>query len=163
MSFFTLGNHHDFALVEVGDAAPSPHPAATGLSHVAFKVGDSLDEFRRVEAALDAAGVAALYEADRAFTKSLHVEDPDGHEVELYIDTSDAWMRRDGHGTALPLRPYVHAHFARAPWQVPDRRVARPGRRGGVGITGTGSRGRSRRAATQSPAHSAARSGNQPR
>jgi catechol 2,3-dioxygenase len=94
MSFFTLGNHHDFALVEVGDAAPSPHPGGTGLAHVAFKVGDSLDEFRRVEAVLDAAGIAALYEADRAFTKSLHVEDPDGHEVELYIDTSDAWMRR---------------------------------------------------------------------
>ncbi len=94
MSFFTLGNHHDFALVEVGDAAPSPHPGGTGLAHVAFKVGDSLDEFRRVKAVLDAAGIAALYEADRAFTKSLHVEDPDGHEVELYIDTSDAWKRR---------------------------------------------------------------------
>jgi catechol 2,3-dioxygenase len=91
MSFFTLGNHHDFALVEVGDAAPSPQPGGTGLAHVTFKVGDSLDEFRRVKAALDAAGIAALYEADRAFTKSLHVEDPDGHEVELYIDTSDAW------------------------------------------------------------------------
>jgi catechol 2,3-dioxygenase len=94
MSFFTLGNHHDFALVEVGDTAPSPDPGGTGLAHVAFKVGNSLDEFHRVEAVLDAAGIAALYEADRAFTKSLHVEDPDGHEVELYIDTSDEWMRR---------------------------------------------------------------------
>jgi catechol-2,3-dioxygenase len=32
-----------------------------------------------------------LYEADRAFTKSIHIRDPDAHEVELYIDTSDAW------------------------------------------------------------------------
>ncbi len=94
MSFFTLGNHHDFALVEVGDAAPPPHAGGTGLAHVAFKIGDSLDEFRRVEAVLDAAGIATLYVADRAFTKSVHVEDPDGHEVELYIDTSDAWTRR---------------------------------------------------------------------
>ncbi len=60
MSFFTLGNHHDFALIEVGDAAPSPHAGATGLAHIAFKVGDSLDEFRRVEAVLDAAGIATL-------------------------------------------------------------------------------------------------------
>jgi len=44
MSFFTLGNHHDFALVEVGDAAPPPHAGGTGLAHVAFKVGDSLDD-----------------------------------------------------------------------------------------------------------------------
>jgi len=108
MSFFTLGNHHDFALVEVGDAAPPPHPGGTGLAHVAFKVGDSLDEFRRVEAVLDAAGINALYKADRAFTKSLHVADPDGHEVELYIDTSDAWMRRTS-------SQYPPRHDARVP------------------------------------------------
>ena len=39
MSFFTLRNHHDFALVEVGYAAPPPHAGSTGLAHVAFKVG----------------------------------------------------------------------------------------------------------------------------
>ena len=27
-----------------------------------------------------------LYEAERAFTKSVHVLDPDGNEIELYID-----------------------------------------------------------------------------
>src|SRR5947209_193749 len=57
MTFFTLGNHHDFALVEVGDDAPSTDPRGTGLAHVAFKVGDSLEEFRRVKDVLDAAGI----------------------------------------------------------------------------------------------------------
>ena len=32
-----------------------------------------------------------LYEAERAFTKGVHVLDPDGNEIELYIDTSDTW------------------------------------------------------------------------
>jgi catechol 2,3-dioxygenase len=91
MTFFTLGNHHDFAVIEIGDDAPSPDPDATGLAHVAFKVGNSPDELRGVEAELNSAGVAVLYKADRAFTKRVHVADPDGHEVELYIDTSDAW------------------------------------------------------------------------
>jgi catechol-2,3-dioxygenase len=38
---------------------------------------------------LDAAGVTILYVADRAYTKSMHLLDSDGNEVEVYIDTSD--------------------------------------------------------------------------
>jgi hypothetical protein len=40
--------------------------SASGTSYSRFgifKIGDSLDKFRRVEAVLDAAGVAALYVA----------------------------------------------------------------------------------------------------
>jgi len=91
MTFFTLGNHHDFAIIEVGEDAPSPDPATTGLAHVAFKIGDSHDEFHAVKAELDAANITILYEADRSFTKSLHLHDPDGNEIELYADISDTW------------------------------------------------------------------------
>lgn len=107
MTFFSLGNHHDFAVMATGGQAPRPDPAATGLAHVAFKVGDSPEEFDRMKADLDAAGVPVLYEAERAFTRSVHLLDPDGNEVELYVDTSDAW-RADllegaaGHGGRLP-------------------------------------------------------------
>jgi catechol 2,3-dioxygenase len=96
MTFFTLGNHHDFALMKVDEHAPSPDKDATGLAHVAFKIGDSTDEFRSVKTELDAAGIAILYEADRAYTKSVHVHDPDGNEIELYIDTSDTWKTNSG-------------------------------------------------------------------
>jgi catechol-2,3-dioxygenase len=91
MTFFSLGNHHDFAVVEVGGTAPTPDPGAIGLAHVAFKVGDSRNELSSVESDLDSAGIAILYTAERSFTESLHLHDPDGNEVELYVDTSDAW------------------------------------------------------------------------
>jgi catechol 2,3-dioxygenase len=91
MTFFSLGNHHDFAIIAVGAHAPTPDPTATGLAHVAFKIGDTYDQFSSMKADLDAEGVPILYEADRAFTKSVHLLDPDGNEVELYIDTSDSW------------------------------------------------------------------------
>jgi catechol 2,3-dioxygenase len=91
MTFFTLGNHHDLAIVAVGEQAPTPDPTATGLAHIAFKIGDSDEQFSSMKADLDAAGAPILYVADRAFTKSVHLLDPDGNEVELYIDTSDAW------------------------------------------------------------------------
>jgi catechol 2,3-dioxygenase len=90
MTFFSLRNQHDFAVIEVGEHAPIADPTATGLHHVAFKIGDSLEEFSSVRTDLEAAGIV-LSEADRTFTKSLHLQDPDGNEVELYIDTSDAW------------------------------------------------------------------------
>ena len=48
MTFYTLGNHHDLALLEVGDDAPQADRKSTGLYHLAFCVGDTLDELRAV-------------------------------------------------------------------------------------------------------------------
>lgn len=86
MTFFSLGNHHDFAIIEVGGDAPAPDPAATGLAHVAFKVGGSCEQLSSMKIVLEASGVPILYEADRTFTKSVHLLDPDGNEVELYVE-----------------------------------------------------------------------------
>lgn len=93
MTFFTLGNHYDFALMELGDQASRPLPQATGLAHVAFKVGDSLEELRAVKGQLRQASIAIAYEMDHTVTKSLYIEDPDENEVELYVDTDDTWKR----------------------------------------------------------------------
>lgn len=65
-----------------------------GLAHVAFKIGRSVEELRQARSELDASGTRCLYEADRAFAKSVHVLDPDGNEVELYVETlghSEGW------------------------------------------------------------------------
>ncbi len=91
MTFFacgTQGNHHDFALMELGFRAPSPEDAATGLAHVAFRVGSPGEEPALVRNMLHDSRTPVLYEADRGFAKSVHVLDPDGSEIELYIDTS---------------------------------------------------------------------------
>ena len=47
MTFITLGNHHDFAIVALGADTPDPPANSPGLYHVAFKVGDSIDDLRR--------------------------------------------------------------------------------------------------------------------
>ena len=89
MTFFNLGTpgvHHDFALLELGSPAPTPEHEATGLAHVAFKVGDSVEVLGLVRKVLVAAGTPVLYEAERTVTKSVHVLDPDGNEIELYVD-----------------------------------------------------------------------------
>jgi catechol-2,3-dioxygenase len=95
MVFFTLGKHHDFAVAELGRNGPTPDRNRAGLAHVAFKVGDSLEELDAVQRELEAAGVVILYELDHTFSKGLHLHDPDGNEVELYVDIPPVLVAND--------------------------------------------------------------------
>ena len=92
MTFFTLGNHHDFAVMEVSGEGSSSSESAVGLHHVAFKIGSKMDELLDAKAKLEAAGVAVT-PIDHEVTKSLYFADPDGNGIELYIDASDVWRR----------------------------------------------------------------------
>jgi catechol-2,3-dioxygenase len=58
-----------------------------GLAHVAFKIGRSTEVLQEAWSLLQASGTHILYEADRGFAKSVHFLDPDGNEVELYVET----------------------------------------------------------------------------
>ncbi len=91
MTFFTLGNHHDFAIVEVGSDGADAAGNSPGLFHVAFKVGDSIDDLRAAKAHLEAAGVAIAMVADHTVSKSIYFDDPDRNTIEVYIDASDVW------------------------------------------------------------------------
>lgn len=92
MAFFSLGNHHDFAVMEVSGEGSSRTGTAVGLHHVAFNIGTTLDELRDAKAKLDAAGIATT-PIDHEVTKSLYFEDPDGNGVEVYVDASDTWRQ----------------------------------------------------------------------
>lgn len=102
MTFFTLGNHHDLAIMEVSGPATRPAETAVGLHHVAFCIGSGLDELVEAKAQLEAAGVTTT-PIDHEVTKSLYFDDPDGNNVEVYVDASDAW-RSDPQRVAQ-LRP----------------------------------------------------------
>jgi catechol 2,3-dioxygenase len=91
MTFFSLGNHHDFAVLAVGDDAPAAPQNAPGLFHVAFKIGDTIDELREAKERLEAAGVQVDRVIDHTVSQSLYLRDPDGNGIELYIDGSDVW------------------------------------------------------------------------
>ncbi len=56
------------------------------MYHFGLKVGDSDDELRDALATLRANGVTVVGATDHGMTHSLYIEDPDGHEIELYID-----------------------------------------------------------------------------
>jgi catechol 2,3-dioxygenase len=92
MAFFSLGNHHDFAVMEVTGEGSSRSETAVGLHHVAFNIGTTKDELREARAKLEAAGIATR-PVDHDVTNSLYFADPDGNGVEVYVDVSDAWRR----------------------------------------------------------------------
>jgi catechol 2,3-dioxygenase len=96
MVFFSLGeNHHDLALLQVGAEAEQPASSSVGLYHVAFKVGDSLEQLRTCKAHLANAGIILLGQSDHGVSQSLYLQDPDGITVELYVDTDPALWHGD--------------------------------------------------------------------
>ena len=104
MVFFSLGtNHHDLALMALGTDAPAPSPDSVGLYHVAFKVGDSLDELRAMRDHLVRQGVPVLGMSDHAVSQSIYIRDPDGIEIELYVD-ADPSVWRDNPQAVATIR-----------------------------------------------------------
>jgi catechol 2,3-dioxygenase len=77
-------NHHDLALLRVGQQAPSPVPTAVGLYHVAIQLAD-WEAVRTAHTLLVERGLlrGAI---DHGVSRSLYTADPDGNEIELYCD-----------------------------------------------------------------------------
>lgn len=98
--------HHELLLIEVGaDAAAVPEGKRIGLYHFGLKIGDSDDELREARNQLAEAGTTILGASDHGVTHSLYIADPDGNEIELYIDVPGIDWRSDPTLMASPVRP----------------------------------------------------------
>lgn len=87
MAAYSSGRtHHELLLIAVGPAQPIPKGRRLGMYHFGLKVGDSDDELRSVLKQLQQAGVRITGASDHGVTHSLYILDPDGNEIELYID-----------------------------------------------------------------------------
>ena len=105
MVFFSFGNnHHDLALLQIGELATSPAANSVGLYHVAFKVGDRLDQLRELKKYLEQHKVPILGASDHSVSQSLYIQDPDGIEIELYVD-ADPSVWRDNPAALTTLKP----------------------------------------------------------
>lgn len=104
---FSAGRtHHELLLIEVGDdAAAVPAGRRLGLYHFGLKVGDTDDELRAVLGDLQAAGVEIVGASDHTVTHSLYILDPDGNEIELYVDVAGVDWRSDPALIGAPIRP----------------------------------------------------------
>jgi catechol 2,3-dioxygenase len=98
--------HHELLLIEVGaDAAEQPEGRRVGLYHFGLKIGDSDDELRGALARLKETGSKILGMSDHTVTHSLYIADPDGNEIELFIDVPGVDWRSDATLLAAPTKP----------------------------------------------------------
>jgi catechol-2,3-dioxygenase len=105
-AFSSGRTHHELLLIEVGeDAARLPRGRRLGLYHFGLKVGDSDDELRAVLDHISAAGVEIAGASDHTVSHSLYIYDPDGNEIELYIDVPGVDWKTDPALVGAPVRP----------------------------------------------------------
>lgn len=97
--------HHEFLFIEVGDAPGPPTGHRIGLYHIGIKIGDSLDELRAAVKELEKAGVTITGASDHTVSKSLYLLDPDGNEVELYVDADPSIWEKDPAAVLSPIKP----------------------------------------------------------
>jgi catechol 2,3-dioxygenase len=105
-AFSSGRTHHELLLIEVGaDATPIPSGRRVGMYHIGLKVGTTDDELRDALATITAAGVPIAGSSDHGVTHSLYIFDPDGNEIELYIDVQPELWRDDPAAIMAPIKP----------------------------------------------------------
>jgi catechol 2,3-dioxygenase len=97
--------HHELLLIQIGNAPPPPPGRRLGLYHIGIKVGDSLDELRAAKRDLEQAGVEIGGMSDHTVSQSLYLHDPDGNEVELYVDADEAVWKNNPAAAVSPIKP----------------------------------------------------------
>lgn len=96
--------HHELLLIQVGDAPGPPTGRRRGLYHIGIKVGDSLDELRTAKRELEQAGITIDGMSDHTVSQSLYLRDPDGNEIELYVDADVSVWKNNPAAVVSPIK-----------------------------------------------------------
>lgn len=62
-------------------------------------------ELRKARQELEQAGVSIDGMSDHTVSQSLYMRDPDGNEVELYVDADESIWKNDPAAVVLPIKP----------------------------------------------------------
>lgn len=100
-------SHHELLLIQVGEAPGPLNGRRIGLYHVGWKVGESLDELRAAYRRIVDNGYSIDGMSDHTVSQSLYLRDPDGNELELFVDDPAVDWRNDSSWLDEPVRPLV--------------------------------------------------------
>lgn len=91
IAFLSAGaHHHDLSLEVARTAGAIPAKGTPGLYHIAFCVGRSREDLEAARSESVARGLVPFGEQADGRTPCFCVRDPDGHEVELYVEVGPA-------------------------------------------------------------------------
>jgi len=97
--------HHELLLIQAGEAEGPLQGKRIGLYHVGWKVGDSVRELMAINNRLNELGYPVDGLSDHTISKSIYLRDPDGNEVELYVDNPAYDWRNDDSWMEAPVKP----------------------------------------------------------
>ena len=94
--FLDAGQGNVLAFFELPNSPPMGRDGNTPdwVQHIAFKVA-SLDELLATKARLEAAGIAVVGPTEHTIFKSIYFFDPNGHRLELAVDTATPAMNAE--------------------------------------------------------------------
>ncbi len=99
--------HHELLLIEVGEA---PGPLAgkrIGLYHAGWKVGECLADLKQARDRILGQGYRIEGLSDHTISQSIYLRDPDGNEVELFVDNPGCDWKNDTSWMEAPVKPLV--------------------------------------------------------
>ena len=97
--------HHELLLIQVGDAEGPLKGRRIGLYHVGWKIGDRLEALKLARARIAELGYHLDGVSDHTVSQSLYLRDPDGNEVELFVDDPAIDWRHDKTWMTAPVKP----------------------------------------------------------
>ena len=90
-------------LIEIGGNLKADTQVSPGLYHIGFKMGDGHEMIEEVWKELKEKSVTVVGTGDHTVTHSIYILDPDGNELELYVDMGDEW-KRNPHAIMVPTK-----------------------------------------------------------
>jgi len=102
--FFQMGDGNFLAFFELPDSPPMGKDQNTPewVQHLAFKVAD-VDTLSACQKKIEAHGIDVLGPVDHTICKSIYFFDPNGHRLELAVDTTTPEMVGKLAGVAKPM------------------------------------------------------------
>jgi len=97
--------HHEILLIEVGSAPAPLSGVRRGLYHIGIKIGDNLEALRAAKEELEQRNIPISGMSDHTVTQSLYLHDPDGNEVELYVDAPGIDWKQNPQAVLAPIKP----------------------------------------------------------
>jgi catechol 2,3-dioxygenase len=101
--------HHELLLIEVGEATGPLSGKRIGLYHVGWKVGHDIQDLIDARNRILKSGYEIKSMSDHTISQSIYLNDPDGNEVEIYIDNPLFDWRHDDSWMEGPVKPLVLA------------------------------------------------------
>jgi catechol 2,3-dioxygenase len=97
--------HHELLLIEVGEATGPLSGKRIGIYHVGWKVGHDMQDLRDARDRILESGYEIKGLSDHTISQSIYLNDPDGNEVEIYIDNPLFDWRHNHSWMETPVKP----------------------------------------------------------